>query len=83
MKENAKKYSVINLNLGALRKLTPSVDDPLMGYLVVDAVPLSNSKERAKLTVLAKDQRSIQDCKGIYFPLAHKDQSHLLSVLGE
>lgn len=54
LKEKAKKYSVINLNLGALRKLTPSVDDPLMGYLVVDAVPLSSSKEGPKLAVLAK-----------------------------
>lgn len=72
LKENAKKYSVINLNLGALRELTPSVDDPLMVLLVVDIVHLSSSKEGPKLTVLAKDQRSIQDCKRIYFPLAHK-----------
>ena len=78
MKESAKKYSVINLNLGALRELTPSVNDLLMVFLVVDVVPLSSSKEGPKLTVLAKDQRSIQDCKGIYFPLAHKNQSQCL-----
>ena len=83
MKESAKKYSVINLNLGALRELTPSVDDPLMVFLVVDVVPLSSSKEREELTVLAEILRSIQDCKRIYFPLAHKDQSHFLPVLGE
>ena len=39
MKESAKKYSVINLNLGVLRKLAPAIVDPLMGFPVVDDVP--------------------------------------------
>lgn len=70
--------------LWALRKLAPSVVDPLMGFPVVNVVPLSSSKEVPKLIVLAEilHQRSTQDWKGIYFSLAHKDHSPILQVFG-